>query len=358
MFIQPEEWLRIELKLVNRALADNAARNKPEYLVLSEMTNADLDLAIQDSDSPETMPHYCIYPSGDITQLARETYPLDYNQRLKWDGRSDLGYKSIGITFIRDNRNDEIAEKQFESGTSLMRYLQCKYGINSRGVISLSDATFEYNQEQNPGHPFPWLEFAREGFGMFLDCSIDPKKPDQALLDFKSSGPEVEELRRNLIRIGFTVNPQGPYDKKLDHAVRHFNLRFNPNYKNSTKQQPSNNAEFRQSTKFILGQMSSEILYDKSAEMDNNLFNTTRTLFYKRDEIGYCVPGPLEQRIQCPANNNDLDIATNFLQFILFSFAIYYLLKLLRKCRPGTSPGNTRGFNQLAEETVAMPHSI
>ncbi len=140
--------------------------------------------------------HYTIDEDGTIYQHVEEEMRAWHAGVSSWQGNENINAKSIGIEMI--NPGHEWGYRDF-TDVQLSAVKKLCLGIlarhkNIEHVLAHSDVAPD--RKQDPGHLFPWKEFAKEGIGVWPDVS------DEDVL----KGGLIQDVAQGLRRVGYEAS--------------------------------------------------------------------------------------------------------------------------------------------------------
>lgn len=171
--------------------------------------------------------HYLLDESGKIHQLVDDSKCAWHAGISHWRGKSDLNNTSIGIEIANPGHEfgyDTFTREQYASLIPLCKRLVSRYRIAPWNVVGHSDIAPD--RKMDPGELFDWKLLASNGIGIWPEIKT-PRK-DEPLLTLGDEGYPVKRLKAKLSRIGYKVDINSFYDKKLKIVVTAFQRHFYP----------------------------------------------------------------------------------------------------------------------------------
>ena len=174
----------------------------------------------------EVSSHYFVYENGDICQLVAEDRRAWHAGAAAWGGVSDINSRSIGIEIANpghDGGYPDFPETQMAAVTALCADIVARNAIPAARVLGHSDVA--PGRKSDPGEKFDWARLARAGAGVYRQAEPLAAGP---VLATGSSGGDVEDLQRNLARIGYGIEASGHFDAATLSVVAAFQRHFRP----------------------------------------------------------------------------------------------------------------------------------
>jgi N-acetylmuramoyl-L-alanine amidase len=112
--------------------------------------------------------HYLIDDEGHVHQLVEEDKRAWHAGESFWQGRTNINSCSIGIELTNPGHSHghtPFPEAQVEALIRLSQGIRARWDIPPARVLGHSDVA--PRRKQDPGHLFPWEDFAREGLGLW-----------------------------------------------------------------------------------------------------------------------------------------------------------------------------------------------
>lgn len=170
--------------------------------------------------------HYLVYEDGSVVQMVPETARAWHAGRSFWQGETDLNSRSVGIEIANPGHvlgYIDFPDAQIDAVILLCRDIMARWSIPCRRVLAHSDIA--PSRKIDPGEKFPWHRLAEEG----ICCHVPPSPRSGGVsLSRGDEGRQVEELQRNLGRLGFGISVTGIYDSGTEVIVKAFQRRFRP----------------------------------------------------------------------------------------------------------------------------------
>ena len=184
------------------------------------MRSADEALERLCEPASEVSAHYLIDEAGAIYRLVDEECRAWHAGRAIWAGESDINGCSIGIEIV--NPGHEFGYRGFPAAQmralgALCQGILSRHPIPARRVLGHSDVAPA--RKEDPGELFDWPALARAGIGLWPPIE-DPPVPYAA--------PAIEEIQRNLARIGYAVEPTGIMNAESRSALLAFQRHWLP----------------------------------------------------------------------------------------------------------------------------------
>jgi len=170
--------------------------------------------------------HYLVYEDGSVVQMVPEKARAWHAGKSFWHGETDLNSRSVGIEIVNPGHDlgyTDFPDIQIDAVISLCRDIMGRWSIPRNRVLAHSDIA--PSRKIDPGEKFPWQRLAEEGI-----CYHIPPSPRTDGTSFSpgDEGADVEELQRNLGRLGFGISATGIYDSETVTVVKAFQRHFRP----------------------------------------------------------------------------------------------------------------------------------
>jgi len=200
-------------------------------------------------------PHYVIDRDGTVVKLCHETRVANHLGSGVWDSSNPGTGNSItiGIEVVHTSNQrtphgpptytEEFNPEQYTSLVELLRDLINAFNIPDYNIIGHSDmatdggtipVTIVGRKSGDPGRQFNWALLEAEGLGLRRDPdAIDMNiayggffaaHPDHSIRANEPgvTPPIVNELKADLIRIGYSVTNNDIYDRSVSRAIMVF----------------------------------------------------------------------------------------------------------------------------------------
>ena len=170
--------------------------------------------------------HYFVFEDGRCLQLVAETARAWHAGASSWKGETDINSCSIGIEIANpghDGGYPDFPETQMAAVTALCADIVARNAIPAARVLGHSDVA--PGRKSDPGEKFDWARLARAGAGVYRQAEPLAAGP---VLATGSSGGDVEDLQRNLARIGYGIEASGHFDAATLSVVAAFQRHFRP----------------------------------------------------------------------------------------------------------------------------------
>ncbi len=198
-------------------------------------------------------PHYMIDTDGQIVKWVQDSLAAAHAGVSRWLGHADINSRSIGIEII--NISGAYTEEQYNALLALLDRLTTAFpNINTFDIVGHSDVGTSSDgtvgrKSGDPGMKFEWTRLERRGWGMlisygppvpgfyggfftlvptgFLRAGDDDSHHHVGGKVHKGfTGTPVRELQDDLAAIGYSLVPNGKFDKKTERAVIAFQEHF------------------------------------------------------------------------------------------------------------------------------------
>lgn len=186
----------------------------------SGMRSADEALERLCDLASEVSAHYLIDETGAIYRLVDEERRAWHAGRAAWAGESDINGCSIGIEIVNPGHEfgyHGFPATQMRALEALCLAILSRHPIPARRVLGHSDVAPD--RKEDPGELFDWPALARAGIGLWPPVE-DPPTLYEA--------PAIEEIQRNLTRIGYAVEPTGIMNAESRSALLAFQRHWLP----------------------------------------------------------------------------------------------------------------------------------
>ena len=171
----------------------------------------------------EVSAHYLIKADGEIYQLVDDANVAWHAGKSSWYGVDSLNQNSIGVEL--DNLgNCEFQKSQMQACIKLSKFLLKKYNIAANNFIAHSDVAPD--RKIDPGIFFDWELCAKNRLGVWHNLSAP--KHSEVLISFGDNSFVVEDLQRNLSKLGYCINISSVFDTQTNFVVRAFQSKFYP----------------------------------------------------------------------------------------------------------------------------------
>ena len=160
--------------------------------------------------------HYLIDEDGSIVALVPESARAWHAGVSAWQGRERLNDSSIGIELVNPGHEwgyRPFPEAQYGSCIALCRAILARWPVPPERVLGHSDVAPE--RKQDPGELFDWQRLARAGIGRWPGRGAGHPR-------------SIDELQRDLGRIGYAVPRNGHLDPATCRAVAAFQRHWRP----------------------------------------------------------------------------------------------------------------------------------
>jgi N-acetylmuramoyl-L-alanine amidase len=161
--------------------------------------------------------HYVVEEDGTVFRLVPEDRRAWHAGISFWRGHSALNGRSIGIEIVNPGHAwgyRDFPVLQLAAVCDLCLAIVARHPIPPRNVVAHSDVAPD--RKQDPGEKFPWLDFARNGVGLWPEDGAEPV-PNDAVA-----------LRQALATIGYGVAAGEPPDAALATMLRAFQRHWRP----------------------------------------------------------------------------------------------------------------------------------
>ncbi|MEB3702850.1 N-acetylmuramoyl-L-alanine amidase [Candidatus Bealeia paramacronuclearis] len=193
---------------------ERIAGSKIEWIIVhyTDTPSIAASLSILTNLEAQVSSHYLVDETGEIYQLVDEekrAWHAGPDGASYWRGRKSLNSHSIGIEIQNPGHSHgyrEFSKPQIEAVLNLCKDIQLRHKLGQDCLWGHSDISPQ--RKQDPGHLFPWKDFAKEGLGIW---------PEIDLGDL--SGENEKEI---LQKIGY--NPDFPNE-----SIIAFQRHFRPN---------------------------------------------------------------------------------------------------------------------------------
>ncbi len=170
--------------------------------------------------------HYFVDEQGGITQMVPEARRAWHGGLGSWKGAVNINARSIGIEIVNPGHElgyREFPDAQVEAVIALCRDIIGRHRIRRERVLAHSDVAPA--RKKDPGEKFPWARLAQAGIGLWVEPSpIDGGRTFSA----NDKGAEVEQLQKQLARLGYELKATGRYDDDTRTVVTAFQRHFRP----------------------------------------------------------------------------------------------------------------------------------
>jgi N-acetyl-anhydromuramyl-L-alanine amidase AmpD len=205
--------------------------------------------------------HYIVDLDGHVLKLADEREATNHTNVSAWRGRDDIALHSIGIEHVHDrSQRGVFPDAQIRASLDLVKRIVNEHGIRPCDVVGHADVrcittkeaakspdvgarkrlggnVLNPNERKTcPGVRFEWARFEAAGLALspvpaaaatanYAFFVADPA----LVLRFGSKGPNILELQRDLLDIGWPLSkshPKPDFDRVTETAVLRFQARF------------------------------------------------------------------------------------------------------------------------------------
>jgi len=188
------------MKIIQRQSPNFDERNGEDirFLILhyTGMKTAQAALDRLCCEKAQVSAHYTIDEDGTIYQHVEEGKRAWHAGVSSWQGNENINAKSIGIEMI--NPGHEWGYRDFtDAQLSAVKKL-CLGVLDRHKTIEhvLAHSDVAPDRRYDPGHLFPWKEFAKEGIGVWPDVS------DEDVL----KGGLIQDVTQGLRRVGYEAS--------------------------------------------------------------------------------------------------------------------------------------------------------
>src|SRR5262245_8900935 len=210
-------------------------------------------------------PHYEIDPLGHVVKIVDESHVAGHAGTSWWAGKNDCNEWSIGIEMVHwepDYKKEPTAKPspypdvQYEALLRLLQDLVKMYSIPRHRIVGHSDVRTEKHGDPRllssdrqtcPGGMFEWTRLEAEGLGMIPKSGVliedswgayfakygEPLRFGDNDAESKFGGGihkdvvgVIGSMQADLLRIGYSVNTTGSFDKYTREAVDRFKRHF------------------------------------------------------------------------------------------------------------------------------------
>jgi N-acetylmuramoyl-L-alanine amidase len=169
--------------------------------------------------------HYFVEEDGRIDQLVPEQRRAWHAGMGSWKGAVDINSRSIGIEIVNpghENGYRDFPAVQIDAVIALCRDIIRRRKITSERVLAHSDIA--PTRKIDPGEKFPWAKLAAARIGRFDPAPLT----DGKTLSANERGPDVVDLQKKLVRLGYGLERTGVYDDATKIVVSAFQRHFRP----------------------------------------------------------------------------------------------------------------------------------
>src|SRR5215213_7182643 len=170
--------------------------------------------------------HYFVDEDGRIDQLVPESRRAWHAGEASWKGAVDINARSIGIEIVNPGHQygyRDFPDMQIDAAVALCRDILARRQIRRERVLGHSDVA--PTRKDDPGERFPWARLAAAGVGLWIEPS--PITGGRTL-SANDKGSDVEQLQKQLARLGYGIEVSRFYDDKTRSVVTAFQRHFRP----------------------------------------------------------------------------------------------------------------------------------
>ena len=116
--------------------------------------------------------HFLINESGKIYRLVKDNHIAWHAGKSCWGNYKNLNKNSIGIELVNRGHHfgyTNFKKKQLLSLIRICKILKKKYKTKKKNIVGHSDVA--PLRKIDPGEKFPWKRMARNGIGIWHQCS-------------------------------------------------------------------------------------------------------------------------------------------------------------------------------------------
>lgn len=170
--------------------------------------------------------HYFVDEDGRIDQLVPEARRAWHAGEASWKGQTDINARSIGIEIVNPGHQygyRDFPDAQVDAVIALCRDIVARRHIRRERVLAHSDVAPA--RKDDPGERFPWARLAAAGIGPW----VEPARLSAGrTFSANDKGREVEQLQKQLVRLGYDLKVSGLYDDTTRSVVTAFQRHFRP----------------------------------------------------------------------------------------------------------------------------------
>jgi N-acetylmuramoyl-L-alanine amidase len=144
--------------------------------------------------------HYIVDEDGSVIRLVDEKHRAWHAGIASWEAETDVNSVSIGIELQNPGHHHgyrAFQAAQLWSAMELCKDIVARYKIKPWHVLGHSDITPMRNDRPDPGHLFPWKDFAAQGVGIWPVVTAADRDAAQLL------AADEKKMRDLLTRYGY-----------------------------------------------------------------------------------------------------------------------------------------------------------
>ena len=160
------------------------------------------------------------------TSLCRSRAAPGMPAWASWKGAIDINARSIGIEIVNPGHENGYPRLSRRADRCRDRAVPRHHpAAQDLDVIACSRIrTSRRPRKIDPGEKFPWARLAAAGIGRFDPAPLT----DGETLAANDRGPDVLDLQKKLVRLGFALERTGVYDDATKIVVSAFQRHFRP----------------------------------------------------------------------------------------------------------------------------------
>src|ERR1043165_2400472 len=190
------------------------------------MQTADEALARLKDREAKVSCHYFVDEDGSVTQMVPETRRAWHGGLGSWKGAVDINARSIGIEIVNPGHEcgyRDFPDAQIDAVIKLCRDIIKRRHIPRERVLAHSDVAPA--RKKDPGEKFPWATLAAAGVGLWIEPA---PITEGRTLSANDRGAPVEDLQKQLIKLGYGLEVSRLYDDATRLVVTAFQRHFRP----------------------------------------------------------------------------------------------------------------------------------
>ncbi|MGB9366158.1 MAG: N-acetylmuramoyl-L-alanine amidase [Xanthobacteraceae bacterium] len=206
----------------------DARESRIDILLLhyTGMQTADEALARLADRGAKVSCHYFVDEDGRVTQMVPEARRAWHGGLGSWKGAVDINSRSIGIEIVNPGHElgyRDFPDAQIDAVIALCRDIIKRRHIARERVLAHSDVAPA--RKKDPGEKFPWAKLAAAGVGLWVEPA---PIAEGRTLSANDRGVPVEDLQKQLIKLGYGLEVSRSYDDATRLVVTAFQRHFRP----------------------------------------------------------------------------------------------------------------------------------
>lgn len=183
------------------------------YIILhyTDSPSTETARAILKSPEREVSAHYLVSDDGTVIKMVEEEHRAWHAGKSYWRGETDMNSASIGIEIQNTGHTwgyVPFPATQLDVVKALCHGIMARWNISAANVIAHSDIA--PMRKEDPGHLFPWKDFAASGIGVYTTAADMPRG------DMVAAG----DIRAGLLQYGY--DPDAAITESIMAFQRHF----------------------------------------------------------------------------------------------------------------------------------------